>query len=248
MTRRLLAVALLAVALTAAYPGQAEARRGFTVLATGDSMIQIIDGFMKERLRSRGVRVKSDARISTGISKPFMLDWVRHARRQARRIRPDVTVVFIGANDGFPIGRAQCCGRAWVAGYARRARLMMSAYGRRGAGRVYWCLLPAPRRGEFRRIYPAVNAALRKAQASRRADARLIRFDEVFTPGFRFRPVIRWHGRRVRARQKDGVHLSRSGASIAASILIRTLATEGSWVRLGHRSPSEDQVRRRSPR
>jgi hypothetical protein len=245
MTRRLVALAALLVAVAAGAPGKAEARGGFKVLATGDSMIQIIDSFMKERLKSRGVRVKSDARISTGISKPSMLDWVRHARRQASRIRPDVTVVFIGANDGFPIGGVQCCGPAWIRGYAHRARLMMSAYARGGSARVYWCLLPAPRGGEFRRVYSAVDAALRRAQASRTRDVRLIHFERVFTPGFRFRPVIRWHGRLVHARQSDGVHLSRSGASIAASILIHTLTTDGSWTRLGGRPPRRDRVVRR---
>ena len=45
---------------------------------------------------------------------------------------------------------------------------------------------------------------------------RLIRLNSVFTPGGRFRQFIDWHGKRVNARQKDGVHLSVAGASIAA--------------------------------
>ena len=73
------------------------------LLATGDSMIQIIDCYLQQRLGSRGVRVRSDARICTGISKPSLLDWQAQARRQAAR-RPDVVVMFLGANDGFPMG------------------------------------------------------------------------------------------------------------------------------------------------
>ena len=98
------------------------------VLATGDSMIQIIDGDLRQTLGERGpITVRSDAHISTGISKPFMLDWVAHARSSARAVRPDVTVMFLGANDGFPMrtprgAQAQCCGRAWVREYGRRAR------------------------------------------------------------------------------------------------------------------------------
>ena len=81
------------------------------LLATGDSMIQIIDGFLKAKLGPRRVRVRSDAHISTGISKPSLLDWEAQARRQAAA-RPDVVVMFLGANDGFPMGDAPCCGRA----------------------------------------------------------------------------------------------------------------------------------------
>jgi uncharacterized protein len=241
---RLLIAASAALALAngaSASPGQARPAPPDRVLATGDSMIQIIDSFLKDRLGAGGIRVKSDARISTGISKPFMLDWVRHARRQARRIRPDVTVVFIGANDGFPIGGANCCGEPWIDGYARRARQMMASYARGGRSRVYWLLLPAPRGGNFRRVFTAVNTALVRAASGQRG-ARLIHLEKVFTPGGRFRPVIRWHGRLVHARQDDGVHLSRSGASIAANLVIRAIRRDGAWVRLGRRRAARDRV------
>jgi uncharacterized protein len=221
-------------------PEQASASGRYTVLATGDSMIQVIDGFLEKRLGTGGIRVKSDARISTGISKPFMLDWVRHARRQARRVHPDLTVVFIGANDGFPIGAANCCGPAWIDAYAKRARRMMTSYARGGRGRVYWLLLPAPRRGSFRRVFAAVNAALVRADKGL-PGVRLIHLEKVFTPDGRFRSVIRYRGRRVHARQHDGVHLSRAGASIAANIVIQTLRAEGAWVRLGG-SGARDRV------
>ena len=65
--------------------------------------------------------MRSDAFVSTGISKPSLLDWQRQAGRQAARA-PDVVVMFLGANDGFSMGSAACCGEAWVAEYARRAQ------------------------------------------------------------------------------------------------------------------------------
>jgi hypothetical protein len=201
-----------------------------SLLATGDSMIQIIDGFLKQRLPSASVR--SDARISTGISKPFMLNWPLHARAQARQLRPDVTVVFIGANDGFPLrtrsgARTNCCGRAWIDAYARRASGMMSTYARRGAGSVYWATLPAPRSASFRRVYRAVNAALRSAARRHPGEVRLVRLAKFFTPGYRFRQSLRWHGRIVSVRQGDGVHLNVTGASIAATLIIRAMRRDG---------------------
>src|SRR3954447_24654675 len=139
-----------------------------SLLATGDSMIQIIDRFLAQRLQSDRGGVHSDARISAGISRPFMLNWPFHAREQASHLHPDVTVVLIGANDGFPLRtssgrRVNCCGNAWISAYAKRASGMMASYGRRGAGSVYWATLPAPRSASFRRVYRAVNQALRDA-------------------------------------------------------------------------------------
>ncbi len=197
--------------------------RPLTLLATGDSMIQIVDSFLKERLRPRGVRVRSDARISTGISKPFMLDWVALARRQALARRPHVTVMFLGANDGFTIGGVDCCEQPWVERYAARVRRMMASYRRRGAARVYWLTLPAPRSSSFARVFRGVNAALRFAAPALRGAGRIIDTGRVFTPGGRFRTSI---GGRV-VRQPDGVHLNTRGASIAAGLVIRALRRDG---------------------
>jgi hypothetical protein len=194
------------------------------ILATGDSMIQIIDSYLKARA-GRGARVRSDAHISTGLSKPSLLDWQAQARRQAAR-RPDVVVMFIGANDGFPMAGADCCGAAWVAEYARRARRMMRTYARGGRARVLWLLLPAPRGGSFREVFPAVNAALRRAARGLDDDVRLVELDEFFTPGGRYRDSMQIDGKTVRVRQGDGVHLNTTGASIAANIVLRILRTE----------------------
>ena len=199
---------------------------GLRLLATGDSMIQIIDGFLKARLAPHGVRVRSDAHISTGISKPSLLDWEAQARRQAAG-RPDVVVMFLGANDGFPMGDAACCNNeAWIAEYARRAGRMMRSYGRGGRTRVYWLLLPTPRGGFFRETFPAVNAGIRRAAARARRDVRVLDLVEVFTPGGRYRDSMPVGGRERRVRQGDGVHLNTTGASVAANVIIRTLRRE----------------------
>jgi hypothetical protein len=194
------------------------------LLATGDSMIQIIDSLLKQRLQPRHkAHVTSDARISTGISKSFMFNWVRHARAETSRLRPQVTVMFIGANDGFPIGRAQCCGPAWIAAYAGRARRMMRDYRRGGAGRVYWLTIPAPRDAQRKPIYHAVDEAIEHAAASFPADeVSVIDLVRVFTPGGVFRASI--HGRVVR--QADGIHLNVAGAKIAAAVILKRMRAD----------------------
>jgi lysophospholipase L1-like esterase len=196
------------------------------LLVTGDSMIQPLDEFLRTRLRPRGMRVTSEPEISTGISKPGLLDWPAHARGQAAAVRPDVTVMLLGANDGFAMGDALCCGADWVAEYARRARGMMETYARGGRGRVYWALLPAPRPASFQVSFRAVNAALREAARAAGPDVRLLRFDRYFTPGGAFRQDMRAGGRVQRVRQADGVHLTAAGASLAAGLVVRALRRE----------------------
>jgi hypothetical protein len=197
------------------------------LLATGDSMIQIVDTYLKERLATRRVKVRSDARESTGLSKPFLLNWPAHAKKQARGIRPDVTVVAIGANDGFPFGGVDCCGGKWVDAYARRVRSMMSSYSRGGRSLVYWLTLPAPRPAQWKPIYPAVNRAIKRAAASFHGRVRVLDIARTFTPGYRFRQSMTWRGHRQNVRAPDGVHLSPSGASIAEALIERALRRDG---------------------
>jgi lysophospholipase L1-like esterase len=191
------------------------------LLATGDSMIQIIDSYLKARLPSATVR--SGAHISTGISKPFMLDWVALAKRQAASFRPDATVMFIGANDGFPIGSAGCCGSDWIDAYAKRAETMMRAYLRDGAGRVYWLLLPPSGKPQFQRVFVAVNAALRQAAKSVGKGIELLDDGAIVAPGGHFSMTL--NGKVVR--QDDKVHLSTYGASIVANEIISALRKDG---------------------
>jgi lysophospholipase L1-like esterase len=193
------------------------------VLATGDSMIQLVDHRLRDGL-GRRAQVRSDARVSTGVSKTLMLNWVAHARRQAAKFDPHVTVMFIGANDGFAIHGVPCCDDPWVRAYAARVRAMMRSYHRRGAGRVYWLTLPAPRDSARQRIYRAVNRAIRSA--AQRFDAEevaVVDLGRIFTPGGRFRASI--HGRVVR--QSDGIHLNNAGAAIAARAVIRRMRADG---------------------
>jgi hypothetical protein len=199
------------------------------VLAAGDSMIQIIDGDLKQRLsRIEPAKVKFDAHISTGISKPFMFDWTRHAAASAHAFHPDVSVVFLGANDGFPMStphgpRVNCCGSGWVKEYARRVKKMARSYRRGGAGAVYWLLLPTPRRHAFEVVFTAVNRALTDAAHASPGLIHLVDLRRVFSPDNTFRQFVRWHGHTVSARQSDGVHLSVGGAAIATDLIVRAL-------------------------
>ena len=202
------------------------------LLATGDSMIQIVDSYLAQRLeRRRKTSVRSDARVGTGISKPAQLDWVKKARRQAGGVKPDVTVMSIGANDGFPMrtpsgSSGPCCGAARVMEYARRVESMMRSYRRGARSRVYWLTLPVPRSATFAEVFRGVNEAVVKAARSFPSGVRVLDMAKVFTPGGAFRRTMVFRGRKVNVRQSDGIHLSSAGASIAATLIIERLRAD----------------------
>jgi hypothetical protein len=200
------------------------------VLATGDAMIESVDRVLRHRLQRRlGTSVRSDFHRSAGLSESsFTLDWVQRAKQQAQTLQPDVTAMFIGANDDFPIitpegGTAACCAAGWLAEYSRRVETMMRSYLRDGRSLVYWMTLPAPRRPDLARVYRGLNLAIRSAAARVGDGVSVIDLVPVLTPGDRFRQNVTFRGRTVSARDADGIRLSAAGGAIAATLLIDRL-------------------------
>jgi hypothetical protein len=232
--RLVLATAVLSLAL-AGGPALASADTVLPrVLLTGDSMMAVIEAATSQELRLRGVDVNTDSRVGSGITKPFVFDWVTTAPGQARVVAPDVTVVFLGAGDIYPLRRrgrmVGCCGAQWAAAWSERAAKMIRAWrddtGRPGA-RVYWLTLPTPRDRGLAKVHGIINRAIRRAVALAGERAATIDLVPVFTPGRRYRRTMVWAGKRRVVRQADGVHLAPEGARIAAATIADALAADG---------------------
>jgi lysophospholipase L1-like esterase len=201
------------------------------LLAAGDSEMQILDGFLGQDLARYGVQVTSDARISTGLTNSFLFNWPAHAAHQAPRLRPDVTVFFMGANEGYSVAgpdgqRVNCCSAAWSAGYANLVAEMMRIYLRDNAGRVYWFLLPAPRPENFREVFNAVNAGISEAAVRFPGRVGLINANAFFTPGNRYRNYMVYHGHGFVIHESDGIHLSTASDAIDATIMVHRLLAD----------------------
>jgi hypothetical protein len=204
-----------------------------TLLVTGDSLSVPLDDDLSRRL-APAVRVIRDPHIGTGISSDFLLDWRAEARAQVRRDHPDAVVMFIGANDGFPLtgpGGVQvaCCDRSWEALYAQRVRAIAEAYLRGRAARVYWLTLPAQRDPARERVAVVVNAAISSALAPLRGRAWIIDTVPIFSPGGRWRSSISIGGRPTVVRAPDGIHLNAAGSSLLAGLVQHSLAKGFTW-------------------
>jgi len=193
---------------------------------------QPLDVELARRLTGDGVRVVRDAHLGTGISKSLLVDWTRLAPQQVADDDPDAVVMFIGANEGFPLkapggGKSlNCCGPDWAAAYANKARAMMAAYRRGGRARVYWLTLPTPRDPARAKIAHAVNAAVRVAAEAYRAQVRVLDMNALFTPGGRYRAAMPVNGTDTIVREPDGIHLNETGAGLAAQHVIAALQAD----------------------
>ncbi len=213
-------------------PAQANASAP-AVLATGDSTIEGIDSFLGDRLGSTA-RTRSASRPGTGLSKASFDGeaWPAAARSQVSRFKPRITVMLLGANDGFPMQTADgaqvtCCEDPWVAEYALRARSLMRTY-TRSRGHVLWLLLPTPRDDAKASIVAQVNRAVTAASDGLK-DVRVLDLGPRLSPGGRYAEQVRRDGRDVTVRADDGLHLTNAGAAIAADLAAAEIRRTG-WL------------------
>lgn len=200
-----------------------------TLLVTGDSLAMPLDAELARRFAQAGSKVKvvRDPHVGTGISQSEIVDWSSLSAEQTRRDRPAAVVMFMGANEGFPMtegGRSvECCTTQWAAIYASRARQMMRTYRQNRSARVYWLLLPGPRDADRQKISRAVNAAITVAAQPYRAQVRVLDMNALFTPAGRYRDAMPVDGRDQIVRESDGVHLNELGAKVAAGPVLNAL-------------------------
>lgn len=199
-----------------------------TLLVTGDSMVMPLDADLAQQLVGKGVRVIQDPHVGTGISNSQIVDWGKLAASQTQSDRPDAVVVFVGANEGWPMADAQgsqvqCCGVQWAALYAQRVRLIANTYRQGGRARVYWVTIPEPREADREAIARVVNAAIAVGVQPWVNDIRVQDTVPIFTPSG-YRDAMPVGGVQTIVREPDGVHLNGAGSRLLAGYLLNDLA------------------------
>jgi hypothetical protein len=195
-----------------------------TLLVTGDSLSQPLDEELARRLAG-SVKVVRDPHLGTGISQSAIVDWAKLSTAQVKKSKPGAVVIFIGANEGFPMkgpdGRqVKCCGVDYAALYASRVRQMMNTYRQAGGARVYWLTLPTPRDPARQKIARTVNAAIAVAAEPWRSQVRVVDTVPIFTPGGHYRDAMDVDGQEKIVRESDGIHLNATGSGLLADTLL----------------------------
>jgi hypothetical protein len=199
-----------------------------TLLVTGDSMSEPMDSYIADTLTPDGVRVVQDPHIGTGISSTLIVNWGKLSAYQVQHYHPNAVVVFIGANDSYPMpgpnGRqVNCCGVEWATIYAQRVRQMMNTYRQDGMARVYWLMLPAMRDPARTQNGLVVNAAINVAAEPWLDQIRIINTVPVFTPGDHYRDSMTINGQPTIVRESDGIHLNNAGSQLASKLVLASV-------------------------
>ncbi|MFL5906304.1 MAG: GDSL-type esterase/lipase family protein, partial [Solirubrobacterales bacterium] len=203
------------------------------LLVTGDSLSTPLDIEIARKLADRGggVQVTRDPHLATGISNTGLVDWGQLSSTQAAEDDPDAVVIFIGANEGYPMpgpgGRqVTCCGSDWEAIFRSRVEQMIDNYLEGGTQRIYWLTIPTQRDPARKPIADAVNRAIAESAASRGATVRVVDLVPIFTPGDSYRDSMEIDGKQTIVRESDGIHLNDTGSSLAADVVLQAVDSE----------------------
>lgn len=113
----------------------------------GDSMMQsLAPQTYKSYINRKGLHFISSARFSTGLSDPNYFDWPKSMHRTMELKRPDLVVIFIGANDGVPLVEGKKVlypgkSSAWKTAYAGRMKQVLDI-AKKFNCKVIWIGLP----------------------------------------------------------------------------------------------------------
>jgi uncharacterized protein len=198
------------------------------VLVTGDSQAQFVGEILTDLLPSDLFDVSVVARNATGLTNPEFFNWEINAQQEIAARNPDAVVMVMGGNDGFNVlHEGSLYGPDdpnWQLEYARRAAVVMRELSSNGKRPVYWVPPPTARDPKFNEIYATQNKAIEQAAAAVDG-ARYVDIYDTINHG-RYSDELKIDGRRVLARQSDGVHFSREGAVVPARLILRAMAKD----------------------
>ena len=198
------------------------------VLVTGDSEAQFLGERITDQAPPGLLEVEVVPRNSTSLTNPGFFNWELNAQQEIDARDPDAVVMAIGGNDGFNVEvDGQLYGPStpeWQTEFARRVAVVSNALTGDAERPVYWVPPPTARNSEQNGIYASQNRAVEQATAAVPG----LRYVDVFSTlgGGKYSDGLRIDGRRVLARQPDGIHYSRDGAVAPARLVLEAMAED----------------------
>jgi hypothetical protein len=199
------------------------------MLVTGDSQAEFLGQRLVDQSPPGLLEVETVARNGTGLTNPAFFNWEVNARQEVAARDLDAVVMAIGDNDGFnvqtPDGSLYNPGDpGWETEFARRVAVVSSVLSSNGERPVYWVPPPTARDPELNEIFAIQNRAVERATQAVPA----LRYVDVYSTlaKGRYSDELTIDGKRVLARQPDGIHFTREGAVAPVRLILDAMAED----------------------
>lgn len=199
------------------------------VVLAGDSMMAVglSAELMREAAGNKNLRIVKAFRSGTGLARPEVFNWMDEYPAMLGKVKPDVVIVAIGANDGqgFVVDRKVLPygSEGWLKVYQERIAEFLAMV-EDGGPRVVWIGLP-PMRGH---IYDEkINDLNRITYTVVSQSPQATWWNPVSYVGDdagKYREYVTLDdGNTIKIRSSDGIHLSDEGAGLLTSVLLKWL-------------------------
>jgi uncharacterized protein len=203
--------------------------RPLRVFVTGDSQAEFIGQRLIDQAPAGLLQVETVARNGTGLTNPAFFNWEVNARQEVATRDLDAVIMAIGDNDGFnvqaPDGSLYNPGDpGWETEFARRVAVVSSVLSSDGKRPVYWVPPPTARDPKFNEIFRIQNRAVERATRA----VPTLRYVDVYSTlsKGRYSDDLTIDGKRVLARQPDGIHFTREGAVAPVRLILDAMAED----------------------
>jgi len=198
-----------------------------TVLVVGDSMASNLGWGLSNILgKTSGINLILKGKSSTGLANSWFYDWTKELPLMLAENKPDVVIVFIGAND-YQSERIDSvvepfAGKAWLENYTHQITALEAEANAAGAF-VVWVELPIMRPpGYAIGINELTKIQEKVVVANREAIYLNIRpVISSFTGNYSENAIV--NGRLEKIRGDDGIHFSSIGQRALATFVIEKL-------------------------
>lgn len=197
----------------------------------GDSLAAIPGESLLAQLPTSSFDVLGlDSKVSTGLARPDVFNWFSYINDFVTSRHPKTLIASFGANDDQTLyGEGGSIGPfgsdAWRNEYSNRINSMLDFLAANGVYTL-WVEIPPVRDPVRNERYQIINDITRQAIANHPSSATYIETKVAFTtPEGNYNDSLVVNGVETLVRSPDGIHFTRAGGDIIASLVITKLHT-----------------------
>ena len=198
------------------------------IMVVGDSLGYDLAVGMRAQLGGyKNLKFTLETRKSSGLSNSWFFNWETNLKTFVRRERPNVLVIFLGANDRQNMrvnGHTLTYGTSsWKAAYqASVSRMIKTANG--VGSYVVWVGMPSCKPYNYNKGMELISSLAASAVKANHGSRFVALHDLTADSKGNFAQYQVVNGDRVKTRTDDGIHFVRLGQQVIGTHLITTIA------------------------
>lgn len=199
-----------------------------TILFIGDSLgDNLASGVINQLKGTSGLKLVNLTRSSSGLSNSWFYSWPKELPAMLTKHKPDLVVMFIGANDHQDIrskGKNLRFGsKPWVAAYSSDVKKIVDQSTAAGAT-VAWFGLPSMRSVAFGNYMKVMNETVQSVVPAVKDFTYVPTWEYLSTSKGKFLEYAKVNGSRQRLRGQDGIHFSSTGQKVLGAFAVVKIA------------------------